>query len=250
MKWFQHQSNFSAQDPMARKIISEFKMEGFGRLNVIIEQIVSCVADETSIPGVEHYEKDWCLFLHCQPKVFKRFLDHLEDIPGMLVKRNGKSVYIQIDKISEWLTNRSISSNKRGSIGSPRREDIRSNKNREDDALSTLNSEAVNNLFNNIDKWKNESKSLNRIPTAIQKYTAKHGPHETLLTRVETIIKKQFFNGSNKQRECGEGLIKNLNAAYKKGAADFLSYQRNRKSREGFTHPNEYSGGPATEMRQ
>ncbi len=124
MKWFKHYTDNTAQDSRIVRLIEHYGVAGYGRYQLLLEQIIRIVDAPNERPRAEFTLRKWADILRLKTKNVQKFLGYLADISLISVEHLGDLIAVELSNCGKLLSDRAVSSGKRGS-----RSDLRLDKN-------------------------------------------------------------------------------------------------------------------------
>jgi|GEM_PF-5468560 len=113
MKWFQHLSQNSIQDPQLTRLLDDLGVEGYGRYYLLLECLVRSADDTETAPISAFSVKRWAVVLRLKPKKVKTFLDYLHNVFLIKVLHSPNETSVKLLNHTRLLSKRAISSSKR-----------------------------------------------------------------------------------------------------------------------------------------
>lgn len=139
MKWFKHFTDNSTLNPKLTQLIDTHGVEGYGRYSILLESLIRMSDDAQQAPKVTLTAKRWAEILHLKAKNVLTFLEHLAKLSLIFILRSANEITVELANYLEIISDRAISSQKRGTTGSPRVEERRGEKRKS--SLSQKNSQ-------------------------------------------------------------------------------------------------------------
>lgn len=206
MIWFKHPTNSASQDQLISRVRTRFGLEGYARVYILIEQIVSQMTLKEDDPTAEYPASKWCELLCCKQKVLVKFLMYLRFIGAIECKRSSEGIRVTFLKLSDLLDNRSVSSRLRATSGNPRTEQMAEEIKKEKQEQKA--DDAGDDFF-----WMTEtlkgSNAKRDLPPLILKHWLEDGFHDDEEIKIATLIRRQFSASERAQRQ-GEVIISEI----------------------------------------
>lgn len=207
MIWFKHLTTSSAQNQIVSKVQQKFGLEGYARLYILIETIVSQMEDKEDDASVEYPVSKWCETLKCKKKVLRSFFIHLQEIGAIKFVGPGNAVKVTFLKLSKLLDNRAVSSQLRRPSGGPRT-DQRSEKVRSEKQEQKIADDAETD-FSWLTEILKGGNVKHLLPSFLTDRWLKNGFDDAEFSAVRQRIRQQF-SSNEKSQGLGEVIINSV----------------------------------------